>query len=308
MIQAGLAVLLLLGIVILFVRRNYTVVLVDEPQGNLARRLWKIRKLDVVWFLLGVLLALFVWGLRIVPPGTVGIRPDGSEVRGWYWTAWPLESPWVYPITRQILALPEKGEDGLWAPTRDGVSAGVRVMVWYVLDTARIREIAARWTPKDLKEALLSLVEGTVRSALGQYTLRDLASTPRESLALTIQEHLQRTLQEEGLQVVRVILQDVMIPVAFQKALEQEALARARLAQEDLEMERARKEAERARVEAEGKARAIAIVSGVLKNNPEYLKYLYIEKLSDNVEVIIQDSREFLNFPRKNGGRSGGGD
>ncbi len=312
MIQAVFAVLLLVGSIVLFVRRNYTVALVEEPRGNLVSRgLWKIRKIDVAWLLGAGLLAVFVWGLRIIPPGSVGVRPGGTVVRGWYWTAWPLETPRVFPITRQTLLLPEKGEDGLWAPTRDGVSAGVRVVVWYVLDTARIRTIAARWTPENLKQALRSLVEGTVRSALGRYALRDLASTPRETLATAIQEHLQRALQGEGLQVERVILQDVMIPVAFQKAFEQEALARARLAREDLELERARKEAERARVEAEGKARAIEIVSRALKKNPEYLKYLYIEKLSDNVEVIVQDSRTFLNFPEKGPVRKGfhgGGD
>lgn len=312
MIQAVVAVLLLVGSIVLLVRRNYTVAISEEPQGDLVyRELLRVRKLDAAWFLGTVLLALIIWGLRIVPPGTVGVRPDGSVVRGWYWTVWPLENPRIFPLTRQMLVLPERGEDGLWAPTRDGVSAGVRVVVWYALDTSRIREVASRWTPEDLKQALRTLVEGTVRSALGRYALRDLAATPRETLATAIQEHLQRTLEDEGIRVERVILQEVMIPVAFQKAFEQEALARARLAREDLELERARKEAERVRVEAEGKARAIEIVSRALKANPEYLKYLYVEKLSDNVEVIIQDSRGFLNFPeekRKGRKRSAGGD
>lgn len=306
MIQALLALLLLAAGVFLFVRRNFTMALVERGGELVSVPRWKVRKLDVIW-LAGIgILSLFVWGFRLVPPGLVAVRPDGAVVRGWFWTPWPTEGVLAYPVTRQVLLLPEKGEEGLWAPTRDGVSAGVRVALWYALDTGRIRDVATRWKPEDLTRALHTLVEGSVRDVLAGLSLRELAGASRESLATVIRDRISRVLGEEGIRVERVILQDVMIPVAFQKVFEQEALARSRLAQEDLELERARKAAERARVEAEGKARAIEIVSRALKQNPEYLRYLYIEKLSDKVDVIIQDSKGFLNFPDTDRKRSPG--
>lgn len=298
MIQALLAVVLVGAAVFLFIRRNHTMALVEREGELVSVPRWTIRRGDLV-LLAGVLvIAGFLWGIRIVPPGSVGVRPDGSVVRGWFWTPWPLEEAMVYPLTRQVLTLPEKGEDGLWAPTKDGVSAGVRVAIWYALDTGRIHEVASRWRPRDLTRAIHTLTEGAVRGVLAGLSLRELAAASRESLATAIRDRLVRSMEEEGIRVERVILQDVMIPVAFQKVFEQEALARSRLAQEDLELERARKAAERARVEAEGKAQAIEIVSRALKRNPEYLRYLYVEKLSDNVEVIIQDSKGFLGFPK----------
>ncbi|RKY95595.1 MAG: prohibitin family protein, partial [Candidatus Hydrothermota bacterium] len=47
---------------------------------------------------------------------------------------------------------------------------------------------------------------------------------------------------------------------------------------------------------AEGTARAIEIVSRQLKRNPEYIKYLYVDKLSDKVQVIVSDQSTIMNL------------
>jgi len=49
-------------------------------------------------------------------------------------------------------------------------------------------------------------------------------------------------------------------------------------------------------VEAKGKAEAISIVAKELKKNPEYVGYLYVDKLSDKIKVIITNEKSILNL------------
>ena len=53
--------------------------------------------------------------------------------------------------------------------------------------------------------------------------------------------------------------------------------------------EKEQKEAERKVIEAQGRANAIQIINKALAQNPNYIKYLYVDKLSDKISVIISD-------------------
>ncbi|HHF53463.1 MAG TPA: hypothetical protein ENL43_03765 [candidate division WOR-3 bacterium] len=61
-------------------------------------------------------------------------------------------------------------------------------------------------------------------------------------------------------------------------------------------LEKEQKEAERKKIEAQGTARAIEIVSVQLKRNPQYIKYLYVDKLSDKIKVIVADQSTILDL------------
>jgi len=54
-------------------------------------------------------------------------------------------------------------------------------------------------------------------------------------------------------------------------------------------LEKEQKEAERKVIEAQGRANAIQIINKALTQNPNYIKYLYVDKLSDKISVIISD-------------------
>ena len=61
-------------------------------------------------------------------------------------------------------------------------------------------------------------------------------------------------------------------------------------------LEKEQLEAKRKEIEAQGKARAIQIVSEQLKRNPEYIKFLYVDKLAHNVKVIVSDQATILDL------------
>ncbi len=309
MIQLIAGLLVMGGAAYLFWRQTFTVVLVEKGGELVSVRRWRIRRPHVLLLVAGGVLGYGIMGWRWVPPGHVAVRSGGQVVQGVYWTAWPLEPVRTFPLRVQVIRIPgEGGEDrAVWGGTRDGVSVGLRLEVWYRLDSAHIAGVARRWANAGaLQEALEGLVEGEIRNLLVTLSVRDLHTGPREALAERLRERLAQAVGVEGVRVERVVLRDVLIPVSFQKAFEQEALARARLAQEDLEVERARKAAERVRIEAEAQAQAIEIVSRALKRNPEYIRYRYVEKLSDKVEVIVQDVPGFLNFSAPRGSPSPG--
>lgn len=305
--QIIVGLLIIGGAVYGFWRQMFTVVLVEEKGELISVRRWRIRRQALLILGSGIFFGYGVMGLRLVPPGEIAVRPNGSPVEGIYWTAWPLEPVRAFPTGIQVLQLPQgEGEDrGIWGRTQDGVSVGLRLEVWYQADRSRIETIARRWIhPDAIQAALVGLVEGEVRDLLVTITVRDLHTRPRDSLAHRLEERLRKAVEKEGVLIERVVLRDILIPVSFQKAFEKEALVRAQLAQEDLEVERAKKQAERSRIEAEARARAIEIVSQALRKNPEYIRYLYVDKLSDQVEVIVQDVPGFLSFPKNQKGRT----
>jgi hypothetical protein len=61
-----------------------------------------------------------------------------------------------------------------------------------------------------------------------------------------------------------------------------------------LEMEQ--REAERKVIEARGRANAIEVINQALAKNPNYIKYLYVDKLSDKVQVIVSDQNTIMDL------------
>ena len=68
-------------------------------------------------------------------------------------------------------------------------------------------------------------------------------------------------------------------------------------------LEKEQKEAERKVIEARGRANSIEVINQALARNPNYIKYLYVDKLSDKIQVIVSDQNTIMDLKGILGGK-----
>ena len=49
-------------------------------------------------------------------------------------------------------------------------------------------------------------------------------------------------------------------------------------------------------IEASGRAKAIETINEALRQNPNYIRYLYVDKLSDKISVIVSDQNTIMDL------------
>jgi prohibitin 1 len=118
---------------------------------------------------------------------------------------------------------------------------------------------------RNYESAILApAISAAARSVVGRYTPEQLYSSKRDVIQNEILEEVQRELASQYIQVNRVLVEDVTLPIKIKEAIER----KLRQEQESLEYEfrltKASKEAERQRIDAEGKAVANKILSASL--------------------------------------------
>jgi regulator of protease activity HflC (stomatin/prohibitin superfamily) len=93
-----------------------------------------------------------------------------------------------------------------------------------------------------------------------------------------------------------VVLRDVRFTEPFAKAIEAKQIAQQGAEQMRYTLEKEQREAERKVIEARGRAGAIEVISRSLAQNPDYIRYLYVDKLADDVSVIVSDQSTIMDL------------
>jgi len=92
------------------------------------------------------------------------------------------------------------------------------------------------------------------------------------------------------------VLRDVRFTPEFSKAIEAKQIAQQAAEQMKYTLEKEQREAERKVIEARGRANAIEVINRALAQNPNYIKYLYVDKLSDKISVIVSDQNTIMDL------------
>jgi hypothetical protein len=61
-------------------------------------------------------------------------------------------------------------------------------------------------------------------------------------------------------------------------------------------LEKEQREAERKVIEAQGRSKAIDTINDALQRSPSYIRYLYVDKLSDKISVIVSDQPTIMDL------------
>ena len=187
-------------------------------------------------------------------------------------------------------------DDSLWSPTQEGLQVGIDITVWHHLDPNRVAQIHQKIGPDYEEKIIRPAVRSVIRLVISEYAVMDVYSAKRAQIQDEINAKIKQLVEKDGFIIDEVVLRDVRFTEEFTKAIEAKQVAQQAAEQMKYTLEKEQKEAERKVIEATGRANAIETINRALAQNPNYIKYLYVDKLSDKVSVIVSDQSTIMDL------------
>jgi prohibitin 2 len=187
-------------------------------------------------------------------------------------------------------------DDSLWSPTQEGLQVGIDLTVWHHLDPQRLIVIHQKIGPDYEDKIIRPAVRSVIRLVISEYAVMDVYSSRRAAIQDEINVKIKSLLERDGFVIDEVVLRDVRFTDQFGKAIEAKQIAQQSAEQMKYVLEKEQREAERKVIEATGRAKAIETINEALRQNPNYIRYLYVDKLSDKVSVIVSDQNTIMDL------------
>jgi len=187
-------------------------------------------------------------------------------------------------------------DDSLWSPTQEGLQVGIDITVWHHVDPLKIISIHQKIGPDYEEKIIRPAVRSVIRLVISEYAVMDVYSSKRAMIQDEINRKIKGLIEKDGFIVDEVVLRDVRFTPEFAKAIEAKQIAQQSAEQMKYTLEKEQKEAERKVIEARGRANAIEVINKALAQNPNYIKYLYVDKLSDKIQVIVSDQNTIMDL------------
>jgi prohibitin 2 len=189
-----------------------------------------------------------------------------------------------------------ESDDSLWSPTQEGLQVGIDLTVWHHLDPLRVAQIHQKIGPDYEEKIIRPAVRSVIRLVISEYAVMDVYSAKRAAIQDEINRKIKQLVEKDGFMIDEVVLRDVRFTPEFTKAIEAKQVAQQAAEQMKYTLEKEQKEAERKVIEATGRANAIEVINKALAQNPNYIKYLYVDKLSDKINVIVSDQSTIMDL------------
>jgi len=187
-------------------------------------------------------------------------------------------------------------DDALWSPTAEGLQVGLDLTAWYRIDRDRVIDVHRSIGPNYEEKVVRPAIRSVVRHVVSEFRVLDVYSGKRKEIEQLINDNVKDLVQNDGFIIEEIILRDVTFTDEFARAIEEKQVAEQDAKKMEYILEKEAKEAERKVIEAQGKANAIEIVNVALKKSPDYINYLYVDKLSDDIKVIVSDQSTIMDL------------
>jgi regulator of protease activity HflC (stomatin/prohibitin superfamily) len=189
-----------------------------------------------------------------------------------------------------------ESDDSLWSPTQEGLQVGIDITVWHHLDPMRVVDIHQKIGPDYEEKIIRPAVRSVIRLVISEYGVMEVYSAKRALIQDEINTKLKVLVDKDGFMVDEIVLRDVRFTDEFTKAIEAKQIAQQSAEQMKYVLEKEQREAERKVIEATGRAKAIETINEALRQNPNYIRYLYVDKLSDKISVIVSDQNTIMDL------------
>ena len=309
MLPFVLFLVIAIPVIVILARQIRRSLYLRDAAGNRVRAGLPGRVALIVVLLL-VLLFSMVGSVRVVPVGhalvifntiTKSFRLSQQGVT----FVWPVISQTAqYDLRRLAYTMTKaQGEgrkanvdDSLWSPTKEGLQVGIDLTVWHHLDPQQLIVIHQKIGPDYEDKIIRPAVRSVTRLVISEYAVMDVYSSRRAAIQDEINIKIKELLEKDGFVVDEVVLRDVRFTDQFGQAIEAKQIAQQSAEQMKYVLEKEQREAERKVIEATGRAKAIETINEALRQNPNYIRYLYVDKLSDKITVIVSDQNTIMDL------------
>ncbi|MCB0122529.1 MAG: hypothetical protein KDE58_09815 [Caldilineaceae bacterium] len=265
--------------------------------------------------------------VSLISPG--GVRPEPLRA-GLHLIVPILENEVLYPIYWQTYTMSNKmsegakvGDDSIRARTSDGQEVRLDSSVIFRIDLEQAVTIHVDWQERYIEDFVRPVIRGYVRTQVSQFTVKEVNSSARRDLEVTLGRLLSEEFASKGIIMDQFLVRDISFTDEYAHAIEEKQVALENIEKADHEAEQIRNLAagerdkleteaeglkEKAILEAEGRAQAILLeaqaqaealklISEALAQNPDLLTYEYINKLSPNIRAMLVPNNAPLILP-----------
>jgi regulator of protease activity HflC (stomatin/prohibitin superfamily) len=277
-------------------------------------------------------------GLVYIRPFESGVVETPSGVRdtalsnGLRWVVPFAESVITYPISDQTYTMsiaPEegqvRGDDSVAARTSDGQEVLIDASVIFAIDEEQVVDLHKQWQDRYRDDLVRAVSRGIIRDQASQYRVDEIVSAKRQELIDGIRSELVEEFSQNGLLLKNFILRNIQFSPEYAAAVEQKQIAEQQAQQAAFVVQQREQEALQARkvaegeaaslvinaegraearlIEAEAEAKALELIADALRDNPSLLTFEYIQKLADQISVMLvpNDNPYILPLPSLEG-------
>jgi len=243
--------------------------------------------------------------VSLISPG--GVRPQ--PMRAGLHVIFPvLEFAVRYPIAWQTYTMSGRpaedakfSDDSIRARSSDGQEVRIDSSLIFRIDPEQVVAVHIDWQNRYVEDLIRPVMRSVVRTQVSQFTLREINSSVRKDLESTLDHIFREHLAEKGFILDRFLLRDITFVAEYAAAVEQKQIALEGAEQKVHEAQQLRNlaqgRADATRTEAQAQAESIKLIGEALKDNPNVLTQLYIEKLSPNIRVMLVPNNAPLLLP-----------
>jgi len=280
-----------------------------------------------------IVIVIITSTIIFVPPDQAGVvvsvLADGGYRKeplysGLHFVVPMLENVEKYSISKQTYTMSAQseegqrsGDDSIRARTKDGQEVFVDASVIYSINPANVVNLHITWQKRYGEELVRPLVRGIIRDAASQYGIEEIVSSKRVELETLVTDELTAKMAENDLIMVDFVLRDIHFSADYATAVEQKQIAEQQALQAEFVVQSKKQEAEQARqvaqgqadaaviaakgdaearvLQAEAEAKANELLAASIRDNPELISYLYVQKLAPGVQTIfIPSGNQFI--------------
>jgi prohibitin 2 len=214
-----------------------------------------------------------------------------------------VQSPVMYDVRTQTYTMSgfhdegeRKGDDAICALSADGQKVKLDVTVRYHLDPDSVWQVHQAVGPEYLEKIIRPEAQTVVRNSVAKFTVTELYSSNREHIQSSMAEQLGQSMKNYHIILDELLIRNVSFSEAFSQAIEQKQVALQDA--ERMKYVLLKEEAEKNRkiIAATGEAEAMRRRGQALRENPQLVRYEYVQKLAPNVKVVIADQKTLVNL------------
>lgn len=265
--------------------------------------------------------------VSFISPG--GVRPEPMRA-GLHLIVPVLEKETLYPIYWQTYTMSNKmgegakvGDDSIRARTSDGQEIRLDSSAIFRIDEEQAVTIHVDWQERYIEDFVRPIIRGYVRTQVSQFTVKEVNSSSRRDLEVTLNRLLSEEFAAKGIIMDQFLVRDIGFTDAYAQSIEEKQVALENREKTEHQAQQVRNlaEGERDRVEteaegrkqqfileAEGRARSILLeaeaqaeglklIAEALTQNQDLLTYEYINKLSPNIRAMLVPNNAPLILP-----------
>ncbi|MEO0224288.1 MAG: prohibitin family protein [candidate division WOR-3 bacterium] len=199
----------------------------------------------------------------------------------------------------KIKVFPTQKPFTIWSSSSDGVQIGLDLRIWYSIDTSNIIKLHKLLGNSNYNQIIESETKSITKIELSKYQAVEIWTTAKKEFSENIRNALNEKFRNYGIYINSVSIEEVKVTPEFLKTIEEIAISKQKAEKLKYELQSEELEAQKRKIQAQSKAQEIEIIAKALNQNPKYIDYLYVDKLSDKVQVIISDKPNFINLDKK---------